>query len=520
MLEPAQVFMSYAWKDNTLPPDDPSAEKGFATLLGEQIDYEFESAEPKPVLWRDRNKIDDAQQFDAIIEQAIAGSSLFLIVLSNHWLASEYCQRELKLFRERYADEDDYVFGHRIVLVHKTFVAEDRYPRIFPVQRGFRFFSMAADGTESPFHRRGKGSPQFFATAGSLGQVLIKHAKHKASSIVTEAPAPRVVEETPATPVPSGPKIYLAKPAPDMQTDYLRLHKELSDRGYHVAPPASAEFPIDTSAAIRFVDDALVDAKASVHMLGKSAGHAPVDLEPIVKLQLTKAAEKVAVSNPGENIPSEFRRIVWTPRIFEDAKGQVFERDPIETFKSFGTQLSTDRIEGDSISPFVEFLLKHLGSLGEPSSSPLLPVGGQIYLCHDEADTDYAIEVADLLEQNDISYVMPAYFNTSDLDRKQFHKERLSECAAVVMCWANASEMWARSQSKELRDWQTLGRKEQFAYRGLIAGPPPDKRKDDKMLRHLFPSKEIDVVLNWTQSGKPAPGALKQIFKAEIDAPR
>jgi hypothetical protein len=92
MPEPVQIFMSYSWKDNTLPPDDPSAEKGFATLLWEQIDYEFESADPKPVLWQDRNKIDDAQQFDPIIEQEIARSSLFLVVLSNHWLASEYCQ--------------------------------------------------------------------------------------------------------------------------------------------------------------------------------------------------------------------------------------------------------------------------------------------------------------------------------------------------------------------------------------------------------------------------------------------
>jgi hypothetical protein len=511
MPEPVQVFMSYAWKDNTLPPDDPSAEKGFATLLWEQINYDFGESDAKPVLWQDLNKIDAADQFNPIIEREIARSSLFLVVLSNHWLASEYCQKELKLFRERWRHEDDYAFGHRIILAHKTFVPEDKHPKIFPKQRGFRFFSMSADGTESPFHRRGKANLQFFSMAGELGQVLIKHARHKEPAVTVEPAAP---------PTPSGSKIYLAKPAPDMRTDYLRLHKELSDQGYNVVPPASAEIPVDTSAATKFIDDALANAKASVHVLGKSAGHAPADLEPIVRLQLAKAAENASTPDTAGKTPLDFRRIIWAPRIFEDARGEAFERDPIDTLKSFGQQLSGDRIEGDSISRFVEFLLSHLGSLDEPLSSRPLSADGQIYLCHDEADTGYAIEVAELLQQHNISYMMPAYFNTSEPERRQFHKERLSECAAVVMCWANASEMWARAQSKELRDWQTLGRKEQFACRGLIAGPPPDARKDDRLLRHLFPPKEIDVLFNWTNAEKPALDELKKVFSAETSASR
>jgi hypothetical protein len=511
MPEPTQIFMSYAWKDNTLPPDDPSAEKGFATLLWEQIDYEFESADPKPVLWQDRNKIDDAQQFNPIIEQEIARSSLFLVVLSNHWLASEYCQKEFKLFRERWRNEDDYAFGHRIVIAHKNFVPEHRHPKPFPIQRGFRFFSMSADGTELPFYRRGRGHPQFFSMAGSLGQVLIKHTRHKEPPIAHEPP--QQTEQPP-----SGRKIYLAKPAPDMRLDYLRLHKELCDHGYNVVPPSHAEIPLDTSAATQFIDDALVGAYASIHVLGKSAGHAPADLEPIVKLQLAKAADNVTASNAEQTPQSEFRRIIWAPRIFEDAKGHAFERDPIDTFKSFGQQLSSDRIEGDSISPFVAFLLKHIDSLGKPPPPPALPADGNVYLCHDETDTGYAIEVAELLEQNHISYVMPAYYNTSDIERTQFHRQNLSECVAVVMCWANASEMWARAQSKELRDWHTLGRRQQFACRGLIAGPPPDARKDDRLLRHLFPPKEIDVLFNWTRAEKPTPEALKKIFAPAINA--
>jgi hypothetical protein len=87
------------------------------------------------------------------------------------------------------------------------------------------------------------------------------------------------------------------------------------------------------------------------------------------------------------------------------------------------------------------------------------------------------------------------------------------------MCWANASEMWARAQSRELRDWQALGRKERFSYRGLIAGPPPHERKDDRMLRLLFPLKEVDLVLNWTEGERPTIDKLKAILAAELRAP-
>jgi hypothetical protein len=508
--QPVQIFMSYAWKDNTLPPDDPTAEKGFATLLWEQIDYEFDSADPKPVLWQDRNRIDDAQQFNPIIEQEIARSSLFLVVLSNHWLASEYCQKELRLFRERWRDEDDYTFGHRIIIVHKTFVPEERRPKIFPVQRGFQFFSVAADGTESPFHRRGKGTPQFFSMAGNLGQVLIKHTRHAA--VVDEPPPP------PALP-PSGPKIYLAKPAPDMRAGYLRLHKELSDQKYHVVPSASAEIPLDTSAATKFIEDALADAKVSIHLLGKSGGHSPVDLPPIVQLQLALAEARIPEQIAED--PAAFRRIIWVPRVFEDPTGKVFERDSIETLGSFGRRLSNDCIEGSSLSPFIDFLLQHLPhALSAPPPPPPPPGNDQIYICHDEKDTAYAIELADLLEESKINYVMPVYYKTTEPERRQFHKANLAECSAVMMCWADASEMWVRAQSKELRDWRSLGRKQQFFCRGLVAGPPPDLRKDDKVLRHLFPAKDIDVLLNCTGEEKPSAETIRKIFAPDANAGR
>jgi hypothetical protein len=167
---------------------------------------------------------------------------------------------------------------------------------LFPEQRGLQFFSVSGqDRTETPFYHRGRGTEEFYAMADDLAQILIKRAKREKW------------EPPPPPPLPPGMKVYLAKPAPDMREHYLRLRKELLDHGFNVVPSASAEIPLDTSAATKFIDDALTDAKVSVHVLGKSAGHAPADLEPVVKLQLAKAAEKVTASNAAAGASSEFR---------------------------------------------------------------------------------------------------------------------------------------------------------------------------------------------------------------------
>ena len=112
----------------------------------------------------------------------------------------------------------------------------------------------------------------------------------------------------------------------------------------------------------------------------------------------------------------------------------------------------------------------------------------------------------------------PAYFGTSDKERAKHHQEQLAQCSAVVVCWAGASELWAKTQSRELANWEALGRTGEFRARGLIAGPPPHIRKDDRVLRGLFPPREIDVVVNITHSGQPSLDAIRGLFEPGADA--
>src|SRR3954451_18987514 len=102
-----QIFISYARDDDDPPPDDANA-KGFITYLHEQLLYELKQlGQPRPMLWRDVRRIDSGQQFEPGLDEALASSSLLLVVLSQNWMSREWCRRELDTFVQRFPGEDE-----------------------------------------------------------------------------------------------------------------------------------------------------------------------------------------------------------------------------------------------------------------------------------------------------------------------------------------------------------------------------------------------------------------------------
>ena len=100
-----RVFVSYARDDDEPPPDDPGA-KGFVSYLRDQLQYELRQlGQPYPELWRDTGPNRTGHQFEPDLSEALANSSLLLVVLSRNWIARDWCRRELdefvKLFTTR-----------------------------------------------------------------------------------------------------------------------------------------------------------------------------------------------------------------------------------------------------------------------------------------------------------------------------------------------------------------------------------------------------------------------------------
>lgn len=497
---PFQIFVSYARNDD-LPPLDGEG-KGFVTTLLKHLEFHFTCfGDPTPVIWRDKRAIARSEQFDPIIEKGINESGALLVVLSNNWVHREFCRRELDLFQQRWSSEGEDAVRRRIVVVGKNHIEPAARPPLLQGQEGYLFY---APDEENPsrfreFFVRGKAREEFHERTQELAEDLWERAREH-----EQLPVPDVSPVGPAwKPIASsGRKIYLAKPAADMRAPYARLVDELRQRGYVVAPAPDAEMPADASAK-DFIRDALAGVELSIHLLGDKAGWAPEECEPIVPLQLKLAAETQA------------RRIVWAPRILLDEHGQApgtEPRDPFVVVAKFDHKLDSDTIEGSEISAFVQFVIQHLDKNAPPVPEiEAIEPNARVYLYHRPEDTQYAVEIAKVLALRGIQPVFPA-FEGDPAELAALHRQELAECDAVVLCWANAAEVWVKSQTRELKNWRDLGRDKRFACRGLVAGPPPGQRKE--LLVQLPPRNEIDVVVDLTASETLVPEALDPLIRA------
>jgi hypothetical protein len=511
MSAPVQIFISYARDDDERSPD--LKVEGFVTFLIRELEYEFRKlGEPKPKLWRDLENIRKSEQFGPKIEEAVNASSIFVVVMSRTWPSRPYCVSELECFTRRWSNEGDQGLRRRVVVVGKAFLPPDERPELLRGQQGHNFFDdrrLVEAGEEESFYDRGPPDERYFPTVKGLARDLWRKAKGEIGPRPPSEPANK-----PASLVaPIGRTIYVAKTPNDMRRAYDRVVQELQGRGYTVVP--ESDIPNDESAT-GFIDQALAAAEASVHLLGESVGYAPENAAPISKLQLARAAARVsAAALAGEVTSRSFRRLIWAPRRPNDdaASEAAGERDPLKVLDKFDRPLATDKIEGDNLSKFVDFLTQNLAAnvpQNKEREEGKISAGAKVYVYHRPEDALYAGQITRALKQHQLRPVLPA-IEGDEANLNAFNKKQLLECDAVVICWATAEEVWARAQSNALKNWEELGRKEKFAVRGLVAGPPPGGRK--LMVEDLFLDDELDVILDLTSVEQPSKEHLNKLVR-------
>jgi len=518
-----QIFISYARDDDEPPPGQPDAE-GFVTHLHNQLLYELKQlGQPRPQLWRDTKRIERGDQFEPELAEALAGSSLLLVVLSRNWIARDWCGRELELFTKRFAHEDERSLRERIVIVRKNAVDRSDHPRWLQGQEGFSLYDVDQESREEHhFFVRGKVVPKwesrYHDELERLARYLWTRAQARAAAKTdgTRLPAapgrgngPAADLQAGAEPASTGRTVFVSKPATDMIQAYDTLVRELGNRGYRVAPDPGVNLPY-TSQATQLIDESLAAAEFSVHLVGNQAGFAPEGAMPIVQLQLERAGERVGSAiSEDESDARRFHRIIWAPRTLPDVG--IADRNPGEVVARLCDHLESDKVLGDTLVTFGQYLIDHLEKTTPKPTRPLasLGEGACVYIEHLEADSAYADDLAESLQQAGLNVSLPA-FDGDEAERLRLHQQYLADCDAVVLCWASASEVWIRSNAAELK-WDRLGRKAPFQFRGVVAGPPPQQPKN--RFRKIPPRTDIDLVIDATDASSPPPEALQPLLR-------
>jgi TIR domain len=492
--EQIQIFISYA-RDDDEPAPDIAGTMGFVDFLHRQLDHSFKSGRERPEIWRDVKNIFRGERFWPKIQLELDKSALLLVILSENWMASEYCRKELAYFREcrnRSGEEVD----ERIVVIAKNDVELQERPEGLKNTEGYSFYQHIDRprlGEIEEFFVRGRPVENlYWPMFDELRTFLCRRSKQLRRTSLTEPEAST-----------NGRTVYVAKPASDMLDDYIGLVKELTDHGYEVVPKRAQEMPRDRS-ALNFIDTALGAAEASIHLVGESAGWEPEDLDKIVELQLARAAAKV---DDGKDTKprSAFRRIIWAPKVFRRALPagiETMERDPHEVLARFGGELPIDQVIGEDPGNFRQLLIRMLDQwkpavLADEAVGGGVAAGSRVFVLHNEQDRLLARNLKKALRQHNVEALLPAVDDDEAL-RKTFDKDSIARCDAIVLCWGMTSQTWTCAQARQFEDWRAFGRNRGWKPRSVVLAPPSGEIKaefkQDPLPREIDQLVELDDI--------------------------
>jgi hypothetical protein len=215
------------------------------------------------------------------------------------------------------------------------------------------------------------------------------------------------------------------------------------------------------------------------------------------------------------NMVGTMRRLIWAPKVMPDAQIGVAPRDPQAVLAKFlkGSDVLSpeDKLVGDTLVNFVQFVLQQLDAHPPGSGQARIPVEGSVYLGFDENDLDGAELLGKSLSLLNLDHEVTGI--QGDLKQKDaLRLIQLQKCDAVLLCWSRADEIWIRSFADQL-DWKKLGRDRPFSCRSVVQLRPPHEVKD--FFRRLPPRRYIDVVIDATNT-PPNVETIAELLRAYL----
>lgn len=344
-----QVYVSYAAVDNRAAPGEQT---GFVSTLVERLAAALDSlGPPHPKLVRDLD-IEAGDDLGRVLAYTIHSSDILLVVLSPAWMSSEWCRRDLECFVPRAGSNSQHRLEN-IVIAEWRRVEKPLLPPLLQGRTTFQFFRRPEEDGSSG--EQSSSATDHYDDEPTFHDAATQLAVH-------------IREKTLAIEAAKGKRaIFVAQPARDMADYHQRLVSQLRDRGHSLSLNPAAPIPRHEGAAT-LVREALAKSDLSIHLLGELAGYAPQGGSPIVKLQLSSAADHMADVANGRLSDAAFRRLIWAPQLIKDpSTGSDILRNPEEVLSSFGDRLPSDKLFGDTFGAFWEYVSRYIEGLPNES---------------------------------------------------------------------------------------------------------------------------------------------------------
>ncbi len=502
------VMISYAWRDNQPPP--MTTGEGWVSGLQEGLEYWLKQLMPRnPRIWRDEKRMPGNKVFAEELDEVVQKTAVLLTVMSEPYLASEWCNRERVNFIKSAIEQGGMEVNndYRIFKINKLPVDRKSLPKELNVITGFDFYVMDSDTRNaSPIDptfgdkEKREFLKKVYDVAVDLARLLKALEKEEIRPIALRdtkndekgaevKEAQKTAETKPnAGAKQQGPVVFLPYTTRDLAAVRDELISELRRRNCTIVPDEPFPYEdIETfkAAALENIEKADI----AIHLIGARYGMIlEGSTKSVIELQNTWASD--------ESEKRGLRRLIWMPKTQKEMSGQQF---------TFVDCLRTDRMALRG-ADFLEDSMENMKSIAlemlapPQKAAPVDEVGGElkVYLMCTEGDRDEIRGMRKLLrgksyQGQKLKLLLPVY----DGEPAELHKiqqQRLQECDAVMVYWGSANEAWLFRTLNEVRKAPGFGRDRPFKTKHLVVlSQEKTSSKEDYWLDYVDEIGDEDV---------------------------
>ena len=449
------VFVSYAHVD-----DQPlfGAERGWVTVLVENL---------KSILARKLGRADDFslwidhdlarnKPFGDELRSKVESSATLLLILSPGYLASVWCQEELRRFRKTVA-------GHgsaRVFVVERDRISEEERPEGLEELIGFRFWEEQQGGSTRTFGEPDPSDRQYVDRLLDLGSKM-------AEEIQNLSPPPSPTEDE--QPIVSGdslPAVFLAEVTDDLINLRRGTESYLRQEGIPIFPKSF--YPRDPKAFRAAMQEDLEQCKFFVQLLGPNGGIKAPDLpQGYGGLQYELAQEAGLTLLQWRSPQLEVDDVTD-----EDHRKLLREvtvlAEEIETFKLTVTENAKRK---------------------EKVATPCQGSEAFVFVDVEPSDWELGQEVCNELRRRNLMCALPLTDGT-DAEIRADLKGNLLDCDAPIIFYGQTTQAWVRARMryhKRVMQERRSPPKEQ----AMFLGPPPADKNPTNPVDFMIPDLRV-----------------------------
>ena len=264
------VFISYAHVDNE-PIDYGGISTGWVTCLKQQLQKLIDQQlgrKSAARIWMDLDDLAGNESVTPTLDGAVRKTATLVVVLSNGYLRSQWCKKEIQSFVEAARSDG------RLFVIHHTNIALEERPEEIRDINGFNFFDTDLNAELHPSH-------------ADFRHAILRLKARLARKLEEMQQASDLAEES-NEPAEHPPAILLAEVTQDLQDHREALRTYIEKLGYRILP--SKFYRRGAQEFQEMLDKDLAESRLFIQLLGQFGTLRTEDLpEGYEGLQLIRA---------------------------------------------------------------------------------------------------------------------------------------------------------------------------------------------------------------------------------------